>query len=233
MGNVLSFFTRRRQRRAERLYNEGHKALDAHDFENALTIGRKLRKVRYSGAYEIEGLAYIGLDRHEDAVRVLREGLALAPAAWPNWLLLGSCLSDLERYSEALNAYDRAYACDGADIGSIACKVGELRLARGEDVLAFAIDSWRRTRHAPLLALIREARPLRSDRAHYFRLLLHGTRFYQSVDVVADSPEEALSFVIELDPEHVVIDEATAVEPRPLDRKGVYRMMGRTYYEET
>jgi len=304
--SLLSFLTRRRQRRAVRLYNGGHEALGSYDFESALKIGRELRKLRYSGAYEIEGLAFIGLDRHEDAVRVLREGLALAPAAWPNWLLLGSCLSDLERYSEALVAYDRAYACDGADrpavdlnraivavrqkdyaaalrlldglqcenremelraivhrvdalrgagreaeaeelatrtltneseggddIGSIACNLGEMRLARGEDVRTFAIDFWRRTRHAPLLALIRDARPMRSDRAHYFRLLLHGTRFYQSVDVVADSPEEALTFVTELEPEHVVIDEATAIEPRPHDRKGVYRMTGRTYYEET
>lgn len=108
-----------RGRRANKLYDKGRELVEAGKYEDALAIGRKLRKINYSGAFEIEGLAYAGLDRHEDAVRVLREGLALAPTAWANWILLGSCLSDLGRYDEALAAYDRAQACESADVDSI------------------------------------------------------------------------------------------------------------------
>lgn len=110
---LLTFFTR--GRRARRLYDEARELIDAGVFEDALTIARKLRKLSYSGAFEIEGLAYAGLARHEDAVRVLREGLAQAPHVWLNWHLLGNCLSDLSRFDEALAAFDRAAACSGAD----------------------------------------------------------------------------------------------------------------------
>ncbi len=115
MKVLTAFLDRRREQRTQRLYDEGRELVDSYAYEEALKVGRKLRKLRYSGAFEIEALAYSGLEQHEDAVRVLREGLALAPAAWPNWMLLGSCLSDLKRYSEASLAYDRAAACEGSD----------------------------------------------------------------------------------------------------------------------
>jgi tetratricopeptide (TPR) repeat protein len=326
---ILSFLDRRRRKRAETLYDEARELLDSRLNDKALAIGRKLRKLRYSGAFEIEGLAYSGLDRNEDAVRVLREGLALAPDAWPNWLLLGSCLSNLGRYDEALLAYDRANACAGADrsaidlnraivamrredyasvlrhlegiyitdpdmrfrviacrvtalrglgrvaeaedlgsrtlnewrdtndtagkadAGDIALEVGEMRLERGEDrnvLRSFAIDWWRATRRQSLLWLIRELLPRRSGGSQYFRLMLHGTispesglavdarGFYGSVDVVADSPEEALALLVEIDPPEagvaLTIEETTVREPRPEEPKGVYAVRGRAFYKE-
>lgn len=327
--NVLSFFRDRGRKRAAALYDQGRALIEEEEFEAALAIGRKLRKLRFSGAYEIEGLAYSGLDRDDDAVRVLREGLAIEPSVWVNWLLLGSCLSRLGNYDEALLAYDRAQASpqsdrdmvelnraivgirredyafalrhldaihsyenaparlraigcrvralqglgrvaqaedlglrtlrewrdtnDGegkSDIAEIALVLGEIRLGRGDDreaVLAHAIEWWRATRQERLLWLVREAQPLRSPESHYFRLLLHGTispgsdvdvdaqGFYSSADVVADSPEEALAFVLQLDPPErgveVTVHEANALEPRPNGPKGVYAAPGgRTYY---
>lgn len=118
--DVLSFFDFRGRRRAKKLYAEARELVDDGLYEDALAIARKLRKLRYSGAYEIEGLAYSKLDRNEDAVRVLREGLAVAPGVWLNWMLLGSCLSNLGRYDEALLAYDRAAACEHAEPSAIA-----------------------------------------------------------------------------------------------------------------
>lgn len=117
---LLSLFDFRGRRRAGKLYDEARELVDDGAYEDALAIARKLRKLRYSGAYEIEGLAYSRLGRNEDAVRVLREGLALAPAVWLNWLLLGSCLSNLGRFDEALLAYDRAHACEDADRDAVA-----------------------------------------------------------------------------------------------------------------
>jgi tetratricopeptide (TPR) repeat protein len=112
---LLSLFDFRREKRARRLYDEARELIDSYGYEEALEIGRKLRKLNYSGAFEIEGLAYSHLDRNEDAVRVLREGLTLAPGVFQNWLLLGSCLSNLRRYDEAMLAYERAEACEEAD----------------------------------------------------------------------------------------------------------------------
>lgn len=115
MNLITAFLDRRREQRTRKLYEEAHELLDGGSYEEALKFARKLRKVRYSGAFEIEALAYSALEQYDDAVRVLREGLALAPAAWPNWMLLASTLSDLKQYDEALLAYDRAQACSGSD----------------------------------------------------------------------------------------------------------------------
>ncbi|HEY0160866.1 MAG TPA: tetratricopeptide repeat protein [Thermoanaerobaculia bacterium] len=109
--SLLSFLSFRGRRRAHKLYDEGRALIASREYERALAVGRKLRKVQYSGAYEIEGLAYQGLGRLDDAVRVLREGVAQAPGVWLIWSLLGNCLSDLGRFDEALEAYDRAEGC--------------------------------------------------------------------------------------------------------------------------
>lgn len=130
--NILDFF-RPNHRRATKLYSEARELIDElRDYDGALEIAPKLRKLRHSGAFEIEGLVYSALDRNEDAVRVLREGLALAPSAWPNWMLLGSCLSNLERYDEALLAYDRAQACPGADRSAIELNRAIVETRRGD-----------------------------------------------------------------------------------------------------
>jgi len=115
---ILSLFNRG-GKRAKQLYAAARDLIDEGRFEDALAIARKLRKLSYSGAYEIEGMAYAGLDRHEDAVRVIREGLQYAPNVWLNWHLLGNCLSDLGRFDEAMTAFDRAAACSGADISYV------------------------------------------------------------------------------------------------------------------
>jgi tetratricopeptide (TPR) repeat protein len=113
--DILSFFDFRGRRRAKKLYAEARELVENGSYEEALAIAQKLRELRYSGAYEIEGLAYAKRGNNEEAVRVLREGLELAPGVWLNWMLLGSCLSNLGRYDEALLAYDRAAACEHAE----------------------------------------------------------------------------------------------------------------------
>lgn len=327
--NVLSFFRDRRRRRAEALYAQACDLLDKEDYEAALAIARKLRKLRYSGAFDVEGRAYCGLDRPGDAVRVLREGVARVPGVARNWMLLGNALSDLGESGEALVAYDRAESLDpsnratlelnrgvvaerrndyaamlrhlddasgveprlylrligcrvtalhglgrddealdlatrvldgwrnagddtGArDVGEMARVIIEIRLARGEDryvLFEEAARWWRATKYEPLLPLLRDLRAQRSPDAQYFRLQIEGRigpgaqrygevkGYITTADVVADSPEEALAFALELDPPGlgvaVTIDEAEILEPRPNDRKGVYRTMGRAYYEE-
>lgn len=116
---ILSFWAHRSRKRALRLYDEAWERLSAHAYHDALAIARKLRKLRFSGAYEIEGRAYMALEQHDDAVRVLSEGVKIAPSVWINWLLLGSSLSNVGRYDDALHAYDRAASCERADVDNI------------------------------------------------------------------------------------------------------------------
>jgi tetratricopeptide (TPR) repeat protein len=173
---LTAFLGRRREQRTMKLYGEGREFIDSFDHERALKIGRKLRKLRYSGAFEIEALAYSGLDREEDAVRVLREGLELAPQAWPNWILLGSCLSNLHQYDEALVAYDRARACEGADLTSIDFNR--------------AILAWRRKEFAEALRLLDTLPPAEREE---FRLRVISLRVEVLHALGRDAEAEALA----------------------------------------
>jgi tetratricopeptide (TPR) repeat protein len=112
---LLSFLHHRGQKRAKKLYDSAREMLKEERYEDALEVARKLRKLSDSGAYDIEGLAYFELDRNEDAVRVLREGLAIEPGIWFNWHLLGNCLSNLGQFDDAMQAYERAEGCADAD----------------------------------------------------------------------------------------------------------------------
>lgn len=132
MPNLLDFLPFGGKRRARRLYAEGRELIDKQQYDAAMKIAGRLRELRYSGAYELEGLACQGLDRNEDAVHVLREGLAIAPNVWLNWLLLGSCLSNLGRYDEALAAYDRAEECPHGDPSVIHLNRAVVALRKGE-----------------------------------------------------------------------------------------------------
>lgn len=95
--------------------------------------------------------------------------------------------------------------------------------------------------------MIRDLDNVYSDRAGYYRLLVHGKfpetespgldvrGFFCTCDVVADSPAEALQFIQRLDRREPIaglaIEESQVLEPRPRDPKGVYWCSGRTYHD--
>lgn len=89
------------------------------EFEEAIRIGLQLQERRHSSAFEILALAYAGLNDTPKAVEVLEEGVAKVPSIWRLWQLLGNYRSDLGRYVEADEAYDRAVQCPEADLSSI------------------------------------------------------------------------------------------------------------------
>jgi Flp pilus assembly protein TadD len=110
--NISKFL---RDSRVRRLDARARELIDVGLYEEALAKARKLRALRHGSVFEIEARAYTGLERHEDAVQVLREGLALTPDDWRNWLLLGSCLANLGRFDDTARAYDRAEQCTDCD----------------------------------------------------------------------------------------------------------------------
>ncbi|VVE50515.1 hypothetical protein PMO31116_04625 [Pandoraea morbifera] len=93
------------------LMTEAFAHLEAGDPESALEIGKKLESMRYSGAYEVQAMAYADMDEMEQAVAVLEAGVAHAPGVWLLWQLLGNYRSDLGRFPEAIEAYEAAANC--------------------------------------------------------------------------------------------------------------------------
>jgi tetratricopeptide (TPR) repeat protein len=105
--------------RAQQLMEEGFDALAGHDTKRALRIARELKKLHHSSNFEIMALAHVADGQTEQAVRVLKEGVGVAPTVWRLWQLLGNCYSDLERFEESDEAYRRALQCPGADVSTI------------------------------------------------------------------------------------------------------------------
>lgn len=93
------------------LMAEAFAHLEAGDPESALEIGKQLETMQYSGAYEVQAMAYADMDELEQAVGVLEAGVAHAPGVWLLWQLLGNYRSDLERFDAAVEAYEAAGNC--------------------------------------------------------------------------------------------------------------------------
>jgi tetratricopeptide (TPR) repeat protein len=92
---------------ADDLMSEAFEALDSRKPKAALKIARKLRRMRYSGSFEVQALAYVKLGEPSRAIDVLREGTTTCPDVWILWQLLGNSLSDAGRFEEAFEAYER------------------------------------------------------------------------------------------------------------------------------
>jgi len=104
---------------AERLFEQGIKAIEEGDTARARKIGRRLIRMRYSGGYELEARAWREDERLDKAVEVLQEGVKVAPQAWLLWHWLGSCLSDSGYFAEAREAFGRGLTVRGAPRGSM------------------------------------------------------------------------------------------------------------------
>lgn len=95
----------------DELMAEAFAHLEAGDPESALEIGKRLESMQYSGAYEVQAMAYADMDDMEQAVAVLEAGVAHAPGVWLLWQLLGNYRSDLGRFPAAIEAYEAAGNC--------------------------------------------------------------------------------------------------------------------------
>ncbi len=138
------------------------------------------------------------------------------------------------------------------ELGHLAASVGRARLARGTpapEVVTFAIDALDEydQSNAQLLALIRDADNQYSPLAKYYRMTVDakipftdpmarmGEGYVVNYDVVADSVEQALTFIERMEAPAVrgllLVGEHQALEDRPDDPKGVYQRTARYYYE--
>jgi len=67
---------------AKKLMRQGYDALDPGDFDRAVKIGNELKEPRHTSCFEILSRAYWELDRPDDAIAVLKEGIRIAPQAF-------------------------------------------------------------------------------------------------------------------------------------------------------
>ncbi len=96
-------------------YEEALECIEEGDFERAQRLGRRLIEQRFSGGFEILARAHYEQDQLGQAIKVLREGVEVAPTVWLLWVQLGNYLSDKEEYEEALSAYEQARDCPDVD----------------------------------------------------------------------------------------------------------------------
>lgn len=121
-----------REETARRLEAEAFEALEAGEWEAAEARGDELLAMGWSGGFEVKALAAQGRGEVEVARHVLEDGVEKAPGAWPLWLLLGNVRSDLGRFDEALDAFERALRCEGSDAASVRFNRAVAQHRRGE-----------------------------------------------------------------------------------------------------
>src|SRR5688572_19774352 len=93
--------------KAQELMREGYAALQADEFDRALSIAAQLRRIRHSSGFEIEARARWAQSDYRGAIDVLEDGVTKAPGAGPLWHWLGCYRSDEGRYEAALEAFAR------------------------------------------------------------------------------------------------------------------------------
>ena len=101
------------------LIEEGFAYLREGQPDKALEIGRKLYVLQHSAAFEIMALAYSGMDRIDDAIAALEDGVGKAPDVWRLWQLLGNCYSHADRFPESEEAFKKALGCSVVDTDSV------------------------------------------------------------------------------------------------------------------
>ena len=102
-----------KHKRVRSLADKGFELLNQGEFEEALAISYELKEAKFSAAFDIGAQAQAGLGNIVEAIAILKEGLELAPQAWPNWQLLGNYFSDMGDFENAKDAFSRALQCKG------------------------------------------------------------------------------------------------------------------------
>jgi tetratricopeptide (TPR) repeat protein len=105
--------------KAEKLMNQGFDYLDEYEYDKAIKIGKKLKKMRHSSAFEIMALAFKEKDKSNESIKILEEGVSLAPKVWRLWQLLGNYYSDDERYLDSQKCYETALSCPNVDESTV------------------------------------------------------------------------------------------------------------------
>jgi tetratricopeptide (TPR) repeat protein len=116
--------------KVEQLYQQARECLDRGQFREARDLGHQLLKLRFSGAFEILAESFHGEGNLPVAIQVLESAVREAPV-WPLWLQLGNYRSESGDLVGALEAYQKASACPGAETDQILLNEALMRLRFG------------------------------------------------------------------------------------------------------
>lgn len=113
-------------------HDEALALLEQGDLEGARRIAQELRAIGWAGAFEVLALALRAERDLGGAIAVLEEGCALAPDAWSLHELRGTLLDATGEHTAAIEAYERALACEGAWAASVRYNRAIARLRAGD-----------------------------------------------------------------------------------------------------
>ncbi len=103
----------------DQLIKEAYELIDSYDYKGALRIGRKLKRLRHTSAFEIMALAYAENGKLKKAIKVLEKGVNIAPDLWILWQMLGNYRSDNGDFQGASEAYDKGLQTPNPDKDSL------------------------------------------------------------------------------------------------------------------
>ena len=115
----------------ESLYEQAKDFLEEGRFSEARDLGHQLLKARFSGAFEILASSFHGEGALDVAITVLQNAVREVPQVWLLWMQLGNYLSESGRLLEAVESYQRAKACPGAEIDQVDLNEAMMRLLYG------------------------------------------------------------------------------------------------------
>jgi tetratricopeptide (TPR) repeat protein len=101
------------------LVREAYACLAKGELVRAVRMARAILKQGHYAGFEIAARAHAQAGSTEKAIRVLEGAVQAAPTAWPLWQLLGNYRSDARQLEKALEAYDQALKCPGADRATV------------------------------------------------------------------------------------------------------------------
>jgi len=115
----------------EAIFSEAKDCLARGEFDQAKDLGHQLLKMRFSGAFEILAKSFHGKGQLPVALQVLESGVQEAPSVWSLWMQLGNYRSESGDLQGALEAYEAARDCPGAENDQIDFNEAFMRLKFG------------------------------------------------------------------------------------------------------
>jgi len=94
--------------KCESLMAQASEHIDSENFRAALKIGEELEKLKFTGAFETQALAYAAMGKKKKAIKILEKGIKIAPDIWLLWQLLGNYYSDEGRFDKSMYCYEKA-----------------------------------------------------------------------------------------------------------------------------
>jgi len=117
---MLNLFTKKKKvKDISILMSKGFDAVENCEIKKAIKIGKKLKKLRHSSAFEILAMAYHSDNKLQKAIKTLQEGVKCAPNVGILWQLLGNYQSENFNFDEAQIYYQKALSCSDYPADSI------------------------------------------------------------------------------------------------------------------